>query len=76
MTSVSEEVRKVWPCCSELSPEFDEVINLAVEDHRHRLVFVGHGLAPAGQIDDAQAPEAQSQTVVHKEALIIGPAVA
>jgi len=34
-------------------PELDIVVYLAVEDQMERAVLIGHGLAPAADVDDA-----------------------
>ncbi len=40
-------------------PQGAEIIDLAVEDHPQRAVFVGKRLPAAGQVDDRQPPMAQ-----------------
>src|SRR5207247_11144322 len=39
----------------ELLSKFDKVVDFAIEDNPSRLIFIGHRLATAGKINNAQA---------------------
>ena len=56
------------PAPLEIRPQLRVVVDLAVEDDPHRLVFVGHRLVAAGHIDDRQAPVAEAGGTVDVEA--------
>src|SRR5438132_13589787 len=44
----------------ELLSKFDKVVDFAVEDNPSRFIFVGHRLATAGKINNAQAIEGKT----------------
>jgi hypothetical protein len=48
------------------------IVDLAVQDDPERLVFIGNGLAAAGQVDDGQAAEAEAQTRLDVDRHIVG----
>src|SRR5438552_1213003 len=55
----------------QLCSQFSVIVNLAVEDDPHRFFCVRHRLMTAGEIDDRQSPEAQTNRPVDEEAFII-----
>ncbi len=62
----------------QLVAEGGEVIDLAVEDHPEGAILVAHRLAARlGQVDDAQAPMAETATyalvMVQIDAKVVGP---
>ena len=59
----------------QLLAQFDEVVDLAVEDHLDRAVLVAHRLRSAFDVDDAQAPVAERCGLVHEVAFAVGAAV-
>ena len=56
---------RVAACAKRMPPSLEtgtqllKIVDLAVEDHHNRAVFVRHGLVAAGKILDAQAPHAK-----------------
>jgi len=48
----------------QLGAQLDVVEDLAVEDDPHRLVLVGHGLLPRGQVDDREPGVGQAGVAV------------
>ena len=60
MTSASQRERKRWPRASSAGPVVGVVVDLAVEDQPDAIVLVGHRLIAGGQVDDAQAAEAEA----------------
>ncbi len=59
----------------ELRAQLLEVVDFAVEDDPHRLFPVGHRLVTAGEIDDRQATETQSEAARHQIPFVVRPAV-
>src|SRR5262249_5900382 len=55
--------------------QFLEVVNLAVEDHPDRAVFVDDRLTARGQINDREPPHSQRDVLFEIEAFVVGPAV-
>src|ERR1700694_2577209 len=51
------------------------VIDFAVEDDPNAFVFVADGLVAGLDIDDAEAAHGQSDILLYKKAVIVGPAV-
>jgi hypothetical protein len=49
--------------------------DFAVVDNLQAAIFIGHGLMAVGEIDDAQAAEAESDEFIAKDAAIVGTAV-
>jgi len=59
----------------QLAPQLAVIVDLAVEDDDLGPIFVENRLAPAGQVDDAEPPHAQSHGAVHIDALVVRPSV-
>ena len=59
----------------QIRAQFAEVVDLSVENDANRLVFVEDRLVTAGQVDDAQAPNAQSDAAFDKDAFIVWTAM-
>lgn len=59
----------------EIAPQFQIVEDLAVERDDDAAVVVGHGLAAAGDVDDAEAGVAEADIVVDMDTLLVGPPV-
>jgi hypothetical protein len=59
----------------EIAPQFAEVVNLAVEDNPHGLVFVVDWLVARRQVDDAEAAHADRHAIGGPDTLIVGSAV-
>ena len=59
----------------QLAMQFLVVVDLAVEDDPHGPVFVEHRLLSAFEIDDAEAPHAERDTVLDVNALLVGAAM-
>jgi hypothetical protein len=55
--------------------EFQIIVNLAVEDDPPGPVFVGNWLIAGLQVNDLQAPRAQSDVVLDPKAIGIGTAM-
>src|SRR4051795_8412517 len=51
--------------------QLEVVIDLAVEYHPYRAIFVVNRLMAAAQIDDAQAPHRQTDTRLAKRAAVV-----
>jgi hypothetical protein len=51
------------------------VIDLAVEDEGIAAVLGGHGLMPAGQVEDRETAEAEAQRAVEVLSLVVGAAM-
>ena len=51
------------------------IVDLAVERHPDRAVFVGHRLVPAAQIHDAQPTMTEADGAAHDDALIVRAAM-
>ena len=75
MVSVSERVRYRWPAASSSRRIVGVVVDLAVERHPDRLVFVGQRLVTAGQVDDAQTPVSEGAAGGQVQACAVGPAM-
>ena len=63
------------PAGEEFLPEFEEIINFAVEDHLDRAVLVALRLFARAEIDDAQPPVRQAHAAVDEETVLVGTAV-
>jgi hypothetical protein len=59
----------------QVAPQLGEVVDLAVEDDAYAPVLVPERLAPAGGVDDGQAPHAERHAVPHVDPLVVRPAV-
>jgi hypothetical protein len=60
----------------EVLSELDEVVDLAVDDHRDGVVFVGHWLGALGpQVDDRQAAVAEHAGAVGSQTVVIWTAM-
>jgi hypothetical protein len=59
----------------EHGPEFAVVVDLAVEDDLARAVFVGHGLMPAGAVDDREPPVGQRDVDGIEKPVAVGAAM-
>ena len=59
----------------QLLAQLGEVINLPVEHHRHRAVFIENRLGTASNIDDRQTPDSQGDLLPLQETLVVGTAV-
>jgi hypothetical protein len=57
----------------QLGDQFLVVVDLAVEDHHHRAVFVEQRLLAGGDVDDGQAPVAEAQAGLDVQAAFVGP---
>src|SRR5271157_2459430 len=44
--------------------KFGKIVNLAIEHNPNRIVLVGHRLAAAFDVEDAQAPVRQANTAI------------
>jgi hypothetical protein len=55
--------------------QFLVVVDLAVEDHDHRAVFVEQRLLAGGDVDDGQAPVAEAQAGLDVQAAFVRAAV-
>jgi predicted DCC family thiol-disulfide oxidoreductase YuxK len=75
ITSVSLRVWKRWPRAFELGHQLLEVVDLAVEDHGHRAVFVEQGLLPAGKVDDGQTAVRQRDARLKVISALVRPTV-
>src|SRR5438552_1350585 len=51
---------KTMASLNKVLAQFDEIVDLAVEDNPYRVILIGHRLVPCGEIDDAQTIERQS----------------
>ena len=71
MTSVSVLVANEWPRRLQVVAQLLEVVDLAVEDAPDGAVFVAHGLAAGGEVDDAQPAHGQTGAGRHVEALVV-----
>jgi hypothetical protein len=56
----------------QLASELPEVIDFAVEDNCDRSGFVPDGLAPAGQVNDAEAARARSDVRHRQQSFFVG----
>src|SRR3989442_9732256 len=65
----------VMAACLEPGPERRVVVNLAVVDDPARFVLVGHGLLPAGDVDDGEPPVAEADRPLRPEALAVRPSM-
>ena len=59
----------------QLPAQFLVIVNLAVKYHPQGLVFVGHGLMTALQVDHLQAAHAQAHILIQVKTLVVGAAV-
>ena len=59
----------------ELRAQLPVVVDLAVEDHANRAVFVADRLVAAGKVDDAQPAHAERRAVADEHALVVWAAV-
>ena len=75
MTSVSELVRKRWPCATSSCADLGEVVDLAVEDDPDRAVLVAERLIAGREVDDAQPAVAEADAAVEIVAAGVGTAV-
>src|SRR5262249_35604683 len=55
--------------CFQTGPQFLEVVDLAVEDHLHRAVFIADRLVAAAQVDDRQPPVDEADAGLDPETL-------
>ncbi|SRR5260370_19767935 len=55
--------------------QFLVVVNLAVENDPERLIFIGDRLVTGLNVDNAEAAHGQSDVLLDKETVVIGPAV-
>src|SRR5438105_449011 len=51
------------------------IVDLSIEDNVNRPVFIGHGLMPAGNIDDRETTMAETNVAVNIDAGIVWAAV-
>jgi len=63
----------VMATCLEPGPELRVVVDLAVVDDPARLVLVGHGLLPAGDVDDREPSVTKPDRPLRPEALAVRP---
>src|SRR5436190_4678439 len=63
------------PMTFQLGAELGEVVDLPVEDHPHGLFVVGHRLMAAGEVDNRQPTETETERAVDKKPLVIGAAM-
>src|SRR5580693_7825214 len=63
------------PAAEQVAAEFPIVVDLAVENHPDRFVFIRHGLMTGAEVDNAEAPHADSTAAFHAIAFIVGTAV-
>jgi hypothetical protein len=56
----------------ELGAQLVEIVDLAVEDHRHRPVFIEHGLVAGGEVDDGQPAVTQPDPAPEMHAVGVG----
>ena len=71
---MSLRVRKRAPS-EEILPQLHEIVNFPVKNDPKRFILVGHGLAAALQVDDAQAPVPQPCIAVDEHPLVVRPPV-
>ncbi len=60
----------------QLRPQFDVVVDFAIRDEPHALVFVGERLTTAGQVDQAEPAVSEATTVAEIESVAIGSSMA
>jgi hypothetical protein len=75
MTSVSLLVAEAVAGGLQLGDQFLVVVDLAVEDHHHRAIFVEQRLLARGHVDDGQAAVAEPDARFDVKAAFIGTAV-
>jgi hypothetical protein len=63
------------PLGEHVGAQLGVVVDLAVVDHDHRAVGVGHRLGAAGDVEDRQAAVAEAHPVTDEEAVAVRPAV-
>ena len=66
---------KAVPPALELGAQFDEVVDLAVQDNPYRAVFIRDGLLAGREIDDRQTPARQADRPGHVMPRVVRPAV-
>src|SRR5271165_2057528 len=59
----------------ELGAEFEEVVNLAVENDPGATVFVEDRLMASREVDDAEAAHAEASAIGDVDSLIVGAAI-
>jgi hypothetical protein len=59
----------------QLGDQFLVVVDLAVEDHHHRAIFIEQRLLARGHVDDGQAPVAHAHAGLDVQAAFVGAAV-
>ena len=59
----------------ELAAQVGVVVDLAVLNHAHGPVGADHGLVPALEVDDRQAPRSERDRPLHVHAGVVGAAV-
>jgi len=63
------------PARFELLSQLQEIVNFAVKHDPYTPVFIVDGLPPAGKINDAEPPHAQTDGPLGIDAFIVRPAV-
>ncbi len=66
---------KAMPGSLQFRDQFLVVVDLAIEDHHHRTVFIEQRLLTRGHIDDRQAPVAKTHARLDVQAALIGAAM-
>ena len=66
---------KAVPFFQEVVFQLPVVVYLSVENDSDGAIFVVHGLASAGQVDDGKAAHAQADAIAHLHAFIVGTAM-
>ena len=59
----------------EFLPQCGEVVDFAVKDHPHAVIFVMNWLASAREVNNAQATHAQAHRAPGVDSLVVRPAV-
>ena len=59
------------PAGLEAAPQLPEVVDLAIEDHSQRAVFIEYRLMPSPEVDNAEATHSQHHRLVLEEAVVI-----
>ena len=67
--------RELVSVAAQPAPQVAEVVDLTVQDHGHRAILVVNRLVARDEVDDAQALNAQPDTVIDMQTSVIGPAV-
>ena len=63
------------PLGLQITTEKPVVVDLPVEDDPDRAILVGHGLPPAGQVDDGETGHAETHAGLDVRARVVGPTV-